>query len=391
MLCLLSFGACSGVDAVSNFNPARGEAYPENPCGAPYVDPDDAVDTLLLISAVTMARNYDWHRDTAMGNAEGTLVVLRNMEVKVMVPVGASNWVSSDPDTHHFVDGHLFTEFSSGTQTVIKKDGAEVARYDGREYLLGLYPKDGDVYTVSADRSGNGFSYRKNGKILLSSPTGTVYGDMQDTSYPESGALYEDSGKLCFSYYETYYGQRLPHIVIDGEDKSVEMGTFSHSPVDIKIIGGLPRALFVFDDFSFEFDDGIDYTLLGNGYVWSAETRIYPLEGHVGVAGPGVSRYSPDRQYWLSWEEGVDEIWKRTYTGKEYLYWKNGEKTFFPLELDDWYVFTRNCAAIYDGVQYQALTPKKGGKPVIRCGDNDIKVNVDGYLTGIYYRSSLPR
>ena len=108
--------------------------------------------------------------------------------------------VSKDPDMHHIAGGCLYTEFTTATETVIKKNGEELFRYSGREILKGILVKDEALYTLGQDKDGQGFSFRKDGEILLSNTEGRVWGDMYEASYSPSGALYEDQGDICFIY-----------------------------------------------------------------------------------------------------------------------------------------------------------------------------------------------
>ena len=96
--------------------------------------------------------------------------------------------------------GHIYTEYASSDGTFISRDGVELFHFPQRERLKGLLIKDGDIYTLGLDLDGSGFTYRRNGEVLLRQDSGSVFGDFANTSYDRSGALYVDSGAVCFCF-----------------------------------------------------------------------------------------------------------------------------------------------------------------------------------------------
>jgi hypothetical protein len=107
------------------------------------------------------------------------------------VPVGAEYETSGAPDMHRIIDGHLYTDYSTEMETIIKRDGKTLFGYDGRECLHGMEVVDANVYTLGQNRDGDGFSFRKNGEILISRNAGYV-----------TGGLQRSSDTLCFSFCE---------------------------------------------------------------------------------------------------------------------------------------------------------------------------------------------
>ena len=39
------------------------------------------------------------------------------------LPVGEEYHISPDPDMHRVIEGHLYTDYSTDKETIIKKDG----------------------------------------------------------------------------------------------------------------------------------------------------------------------------------------------------------------------------------------------------------------------------
>ena len=167
---------------------------------AKVVTPPSVRDTSVLLSAVEFPEDYDWQRDTAFGQVSGKVLLLRNGNRILEIPTGAEGKASLDPDMHHLVDGHLYTEYSDDTHTYLSRDGESLYTFDGREYLRGLLPLNGHLYTLSQRRNGNGFILRMDGETLLDKGAGIVLKSFRDYPDRKSGALYENDGKVCFHY-----------------------------------------------------------------------------------------------------------------------------------------------------------------------------------------------
>lgn len=159
----------------------------------------------VYITAVTFEDGYDWQRDTAFGLVSGSIRLYWQEKLILSIPAGPGTEVSLDADKHHFLDGHLYTEYNSISETVIKKDGNEFIRYDGPETIKGIVMRDGDFYSLGQKTGGKGgFSLRKNGLLLMEREAGTLCGSFADPSYGETGALYEDEGIMYFSFYTAF-------------------------------------------------------------------------------------------------------------------------------------------------------------------------------------------
>lgn len=197
---------------------------------------ETVVDTAILFSAVRFEESYNFHKDSAYGADNYEIIFYRDFEPSLSIPSSAE-CASPDPDTHHIIGGHLYTEAVSRERTFVGRDGQTLFSFEGREILRGLLPDGDDIYTLSESRSGDGFSFRKNGKILFSSESGYVFGDMSEPSYGPSGALYRDLGKICFCYAVRLSGTERYFTVKDGE---AEMTSFEekYGIQDVKIDEG---------------------------------------------------------------------------------------------------------------------------------------------------------
>lgn len=140
---------------------------------------------------------YNWKSDPEAGQVKCSLVVYADGKAKMKLAVGDKYNVSSDADMHMMVQGHLFTEYSTDTQTIVKQDGVESFRFSGREDICALTMDGTDIYTLGNSRTGSGFSFRKNGQTLLSRKYARAY-----------ERLYiDEQGKLSFCFCESVSSQ----------------------------------------------------------------------------------------------------------------------------------------------------------------------------------------
>lgn len=150
--------------------------------------------TVWYLTGVDYPEGYDWRADTEVGAVKCSLVVYANGIPMMKVPVGDAHETSSDPDMHRMIGGDLYTDYSSDSTTVIKKNGKLLFRYPGREMIVGMTVDGENVYTLGHSRTGRGFTYRRNGELIYAHPTGSPF------------AHFSHSGEGCsFAFYETIY------------------------------------------------------------------------------------------------------------------------------------------------------------------------------------------
>lgn len=154
---------------------------------------------VCYVTAFDYPDDYDWRTDKEKGSVRCSLVVLADGVPMMKVPVGDEYEVSSDPDMHRMIGGHLYTDYAAASETVIKKDGRTVLRYPGREMICGMLAEGDDIYTLGRPRKGDGFTYRKNGEIVLERESGRTF-----------GRLHKDGDSICFAFAEP--------VLADGED-----------------------------------------------------------------------------------------------------------------------------------------------------------------------------
>jgi len=133
----------------------------------------------------------DWRKGDTRG---ASLVLFENG-----VPIDTiSRNLDPSPDKIRFQDGHVWTDFTDGSQTVIACDGQPLFSYPGEERLLGFLVSDGSVHTLG-QHPGGGFSYRVNGEVAFSSPNGILVGGGASPDW-EGGAFCLDSSGIYYCY-----------------------------------------------------------------------------------------------------------------------------------------------------------------------------------------------
>ena len=383
LLVLVLVPACESPDWFSPFNNPRSQVmaplyYPDS---RPGPNPGVAAgDTSVFVSGVRVPSGYDWQRDTAIGLGRGELVLFKDMKEVLALPTGYAECVSTDPDTHHIIQGHLYSEFSTLERTVVKRDGETVLEYDGREFLVGLLEKDGVFYTLGRLRSGDGFTYRKNGEILLYVEDGLPYGSFLDSSYPETGALYLDGGKVYFAYRSNRFG-RSSHIVEDGKDNLVDVFAQSISMEDVKIIGGKLYCVGIVPGSGIlQYRNYTGNPTAESSYVWTS-CRVIGSGSKVIYAGTGRSQYA----------SGSSTLLLAADTGSVSV--KDSGDWFFCLDEDTlylnpsayegYYFFSSSCVAYCGGKAYEALTPQDGSSPFLRVAGKEYEIGLNGFLTAV--------
>lgn len=203
LLTALALTCCGLLDTeeliLSNRRCEIGEWGGKKPGRKPS-DIREVSDTSVFITTMEFPDDYFWQRDTAGESRVFNIVVYKDGEKFLSVKGGPETNISSDPDMNRFRNGHLYSDYSNGTETIISRDGREMFRYEGREMLCGFLAKGDDIYTLGQNRSGNGLSFRKNGKALFSAENGSVIGDLY---CPDSkgGGLHEvGNGDIVFYY-----------------------------------------------------------------------------------------------------------------------------------------------------------------------------------------------
>lgn len=131
-------------------------------------------ETALCITAVEYPKDYNWQNDDKYGTVKCSIMVESEGRILARIPVGHEYEISSDPDMHRFIANALYTDYSSDTHTIIKRNGEELFRYEGQEMIINMAVFEDEVHTLGKNRKAQGFTYRINGKVLIES-NGVVF------------------------------------------------------------------------------------------------------------------------------------------------------------------------------------------------------------------------
>lgn len=160
-------------------------------------------------TAVRFPDDYDWELDTCA--VEGTVWIDLYCDGTLYksLPAGAS----IHPDMHRYAGGHLYTDYSTDTETVVLRDGTECFRFSGREAFRGFLLREDGIHTLGQDRDGDGLTYRIDGREAFRSPTGSVVGDPSR----RCGALMEDGDRLYYCFSQGPVGNKSFQVMREAE------------------------------------------------------------------------------------------------------------------------------------------------------------------------------
>ena len=195
----------------------------------------------VWLTAVEFPASYDWERDTAYGTAACRLVLFSGKDRVLTLDAGPEFEISPDPDMHRASGGHLYTDYATDTETVIRRDGVELFRYPGREAIRGFLVIDGHIHTLGEDRSGEGFAYRIDGEVVLDRPSGVLLPGGAPAAAGcrtrvQDGPLYVEGGQVCFSYCEP---GPAPFLVRDGVAEPVQTAPATAEVMDQRLYEGV--------------------------------------------------------------------------------------------------------------------------------------------------------
>ena len=218
-------------------------------------DPREGSTPHCYYSAVEFPQGYNWKRDSAGGQVRCRLVLFKDGERILQLPV-REDGPSADPDMHRIAGGHLYVDYCTQEETVLLRDEKELFRYPGRETLRGFFlSSDGKVHTLGQNRSGQGFSYRIDGNEIFARTSGYLFGSSGTGPGLRSGALSQDGeGRICFTF-----GTGGGHWWIwhDGSIREVPLAG-AQTVYDLRPVRGSPVAAFKRDGLQIRKPDGTD-------------------------------------------------------------------------------------------------------------------------------------
>lgn len=394
---LLSAVSCQTLDQRICTGKKRSETYAGS--SGPFIKEDrqppgadnNRTDTCLYFCAVDFDNSYDWHRDSCCGNAEAEIILFRDFLPIIRIRTGEAYCIGTDPATHHLMDGHLYTEYTNATHTVIKKNGEEVIRYPGREVLKGLIDREGQLWTLGQDKKGEGFTLRCNGDVIFRKNEGIIFGDLAGSTHP---GLYEDNGKICFCYSSGSDFYPNLFIVRDG----AESQTQAPDRLVCDMLLFKSRLYILSSDASGQNlklqAEGPEYPISLNG-ITVHQAGLFENNGSINVLFNARNSNGDCSVIWknpdivqlgncsaayvypvngeLNCVTVRDELIKCSMHGSETVYVASGA-----------FLFNRFCAAFPGDSFFLALSPRKAGEcPSVLHNRESVPVEINGYISGL--------
>lgn len=377
--------ACGLSETGLSQRPAGGDIW-KNPSYS--TDSTDTDRRRCYITGLDYPDGYDWRADSENGTVKCSLVVFADGRPVMKVPVGHEYHVSPDPDMHRMIGGHIYTDYSDDDETIIKKDGQEIFRYEGREMILGMAVCGDDIYTLGQPRRGNGFAYRKNGQAVILKSKGYAFPRLQ---------VAEDS--LCFAFsepIESFSGEveRYYHVVngrimqvgvredvrkvwdvIMHQGRACYLATMTGVSSPVVVNGEMMKAL--------EFSSGIDMLtsrlltagkslgveaicIRGNTYsscLWKDSIKYRQFANGMTVNGI------------CTWNDGICCVLNSGSLNSGGTIFRCGEIFAFPAGYS---AMGSNPIAMLDGILHVGLSSLNGGKPKIWKDGTTQELDING-------------
>ena len=145
--------------------------------------------------------------------------------------------------------------------------------------------RDDELHTLGVQKQGGALVYRVNGETELKVPGGIACGGFGTSGYGPTGALYEDSGQVCFAYY-TRIGTAVNAVVVNGGIPAQQALLPNHTVLDIKQICG------------FDYFYGFNCQMLAHSYypdyLWENDRKVLTGNEYMPVSrrlDPGADPY----------------------------------------------------------------------------------------------------
>ena len=345
----------------------------------------------VYLTAVRFPDGYAWERDTCAVDGEVWIDLYRDGGKVRSIPAGGS----VHPDMHRYVGGHLYTDHSTASETVVSRDGAELFRFEGREALRGFLVREDGDHTLGQDRDGEGFTYRIEGRTVFRSETGEALGCLDGSGAP--------GGALTACGEDVYYACCFPlengkeyHVMRNGE--RYQAFPASDGTRDVLFADGKVSRLRSRSRGGLILETDGKETRLGVGggeaCLWS---RLAPWGDDVAALvctrTEGVKRYylrtALGKSFTTFPGETVSDLlcdgermgWTVT-DGKGGLLrirWSDGGVT----EGTGGYLASGRCALFRDGRLFLALTGRDGAPNRFQVGDVHTDIPFNGYFTGV--------
>lgn len=345
--------------------------------------------SVWYVTGFDYPEGYDWMSDPEAGSVKCSLVVYANAVPMLKIPVGTEYQTSADPDMHRMIDGDLYTDFSTDSVTVIKKNGRYLFSYPGREMIVGMHVDSSGVYTLGQSRQGEGFSFRRDGELLFERAKGNLMGSMDLI-----GNGFAFSEKVSGSGTERYYLYRngeVSQIAVREDVKKVwDVAVCNGNVCFIATLTGIMHPVLVCGADMYMLDFPLSVSVITCSFVPAEDDVLIEsvfattngvMTGGLWRMGTRECLFPTGMTVWTSCVDdgGVSCLLSHYATG-ELRISRCGEISSLP---EEYTVMGTAPLAMADGILYVGMTSLKGGKPAVWMDGEIRKLGFNGYISSI--------
>lgn len=350
--------------------------------------------TVCYMTAMDYQKGYDWRADESRETVKCSLVVYEDGTPVMKVPVGEAYEVSPDPDRHRIVGGHLYTDYSTAAETVVKCDGRQLFRYSGREYICGMEIIDSDLYSLGQSMDGSGIVLRKNGEIILSRERAELVGELVNDRDSLCFAFCEQvisSGKSSYRYYASVNG-KVSQVAVREDIKTVwDILVGRDRIIYVASLVGVGTPVVV------DGDSMIQLSLPAGMSLVSC--KVFNVGTSIGVEG--ICRFRNGVHCEIVWLDG-ERLCVFIGKGNISAVKAYGEGVFFVMNPPDrdtagsiyrsgellempagYTVMGNDCVIVKDGILHVGLSSLDGRKPVVWKDGIIDSLDINGYISAI--------
>lgn len=337
---------------------------------------------------------YDWMSDPEAGSVKCSLVVYANAVPMLKIPVGKEYEVSADSDMHRMIDGDLYTDFSTDSMTVIKKNGRHLFSYLGREMIVGMHVDSSGVYTLGQSRNGSGFSFRKDGEILMQQLSGSIVGELSFSEHGYAFAFSENVIGAAQSSSQRYYLCRngvVSQIAVRDDIKKVWDVAVSDGEVYyIAMLTGIAKPVLVSEDAMYMLDPPSRLQAKSCRFIYSGSDILIEcvFANSAGIMTSGLWRkdsreclFPAGMTLWASYVDDSSVSCVLSHNSKDELKISRcGEIMSLP---EGYTVMGTTPLAMVDGILHVGMTSLEGAQPAVWMDGEVKELGFNGYISSI--------
>lgn len=346
--------------------------------------------SITYVTAFDYPEGYDWRSDSEKGCVRCSLTVFASGRAILKIPVGDIYNVSSDPDMHRMIDGHLYTDYATDSETVIKKDGKPFITFKGRESIAAMHVRGDSLHTLGQKRDGRGFSYRVDGEVILERNIGYAFPNLMVDDSGISFAFAEPitSSADGIERYYIYHNATVSQVALREDVKKVWDVTVHCGEVFyLASLIGIEEPVVVTDK-SLEALTLPFETSLVAGQFFSAGDELCVEMILSSGAALSSALWRQNRLYWYSnqgmtvssiWagKEGIACVLNPTSQDKGSAVFRMGEYELLP---EGYTAIGSSPIVVSNGILTVGLSSLSGSKPILWMDGEIDELDVNGYI-----------